>query len=138
MDVKLANLSSPAADYVSNQSTTNSVPDSDGGKSSGVQATKPQDAARSDSNSVTQTKATEPKKELTRDETDLLTETLNKFMDSMNAKLQFVVHDKTHRLMVQVVDPETNKVLKEFPPHELLDTMAAISDYVGTLLDKKV
>ena len=40
--------------------------------------------------------------------------------------------------MDQVVDAKDQRVIKEFLPHELLDTLAAISDYVGILLDKKV
>jgi flagellar protein FlaG len=66
-----------------------------------------------------------------------LTDALNKFMTAMNADLQFAIHEKTKRMMVKLVDIKTQKVLKEFPPHELLDTLAAISEYVGALLDKK-
>ena len=40
--------------------------------------------------------------------------------------------------MVQIVDQSNDKVLKEFPSREFLDTMAAIRDYVGILLDKKI
>jgi flagellar protein FlaG len=58
-------------------------------------------------------------------------------MEALNADLQFVLHEKTNRMMVKIVDIKTQKVLKEFPPHELLDTLAAISEYVGALLDKK-
>lgn len=63
---------------------------------------------------------------------------LNKIMQLVNADLQFEIHEKTQRLMVRLVDVKTDKVLKEFPPHELLDTIAAIRDYIGFLLDKKV
>jgi len=66
-----------------------------------------------------------------------ITEAMNKFMEALNADLQFVLHEKTNRMMVKIVDIKTQKVLKEFPPHELLDTLAAISEYVGALLDKK-
>ena len=41
--------------------------------------------------------------------------------------------------MVQVVDAKSDKVLSENTrPHELLDTVAKISEYVGSLLDKRV
>lgn len=77
------------------------------------------------------------KVELTPEDTKQITEAMNKFMQSLNADLQFSVHEKTKRMMVKLVDIKTSKVLKEFPPHELLDTLAAISEYVGALLDKK-
>lgn len=67
-----------------------------------------------------------------------ITQELNKFLQLMNSDLKFVVHEKTKQLIVQVVDTRTQEVLKEFPPHELLDTIAKIRDYVGVLLDKKV
>lgn len=65
------------------------------------------------------------------------TEDLNKIMQLLNADLQFEIHEETQRMMVRLVDTKTDKVLKEFPPHELLDTLAAIKEYIGVLLDKK-
>lgn len=76
--------------------------------------------------------------ELTNDEMGQVTEELNKFMDKINTDLKFEIHEKTNRVIVQVVDSKDQRVIKEFPPHELLDTLAAISDYIGVLLDKKV
>lgn len=65
------------------------------------------------------------------------TENLNKIMQLVNADLKFEIHEKTQRLMVRLVDTKSDKILKEFPPHELLDTLAAIREYIGILLDKK-
>lgn len=65
------------------------------------------------------------------------TEDLNKIMQLINADLKFEIHEKTQRLMVRLVDTKTDTVLKEFPPHELLDTLGAIREYIGILLDKK-
>lgn len=76
-------------------------------------------------------------REKPKDELDKITDAMNKIMELFNADLKFVLHDKTQRLMVQLVDLKEHKVLKEFPPHQLLDTLAAIRDYVGVLLDKK-
>ncbi len=74
---------------------------------------------------------------LTRDEAEQVTERMNKLMQLMNTDLQFSLHEKTKRLIVQMVDQRDGTVLKEFPPHELLDTIANIQEYVGMLLDKK-
>lgn len=67
-----------------------------------------------------------------------LTEAINKFVKAMDTNIHFKIHKGTDQLMVQVVDQDSNKVLKEFPPSEFLDTIAAIRDYVGILLDKKI
>jgi flagellar protein FlaG len=75
---------------------------------------------------------------LNKENLDSITIALNKFMESLNANIHFKLHDATKELIVQVVDESTQKVLKEFPPHKLLDTIAAIQDRIGVLLDKKV
>lgn len=67
-----------------------------------------------------------------------MTEAMNRFIQAMDANIHFTIHEKSNQLMVQVVDQATNKVLKEFPSSEFLDTIAAIRDYVGILLDKKI
>ncbi|MHB8073706.1 MAG: flagellar protein FlaG [Desulfosporosinus fructosivorans] len=67
-----------------------------------------------------------------------LTKAINEFVKAMDTNIHFKIHEGTDQLMVQVVDQESNKVLKEFPPSEFLDTIAAIRDYVGILLDKKI
>lgn len=66
------------------------------------------------------------------------TEAMNQFFEAMNINIRFQIHQKTNELMVQVVEQANNKVIKEFPSHEFLDTIAAIRSYVGMLLDKKI
>jgi len=74
---------------------------------------------------------------LSRDEAEQVTDKMNKLLELINTDLQFSLHEKTKRLIVQMVDKRDGTVLKEFPPHELLDTIANIQEYVGMLLDKK-
>ena len=76
--------------------------------------------------------------EMSRGEIDKSMGDLNKIMQLVNADLRFTLHEETQRLIVQLIDSKDQKVLKEFPPHELLDTLAAIRNYIGVLLDKKV
>ena len=74
---------------------------------------------------------------LNKNDIENITEGLNDFMQSINTDIKFVLHQRTGTLMVQVVDMEKNKVLREAPPKELLDVLARIRDFVGALLDKK-
>ncbi|TGE39974.1 flagellar protein FlaG [Desulfosporosinus fructosivorans] len=67
-----------------------------------------------------------------------MTEAMNKFVKAIDTNIHFMLHEGTDQLIVQVIDQDSNKVLKEFPPSEFLDTIAAIRDYVGILLDKKI
>lgn len=75
---------------------------------------------------------------LSKENLDNLTAALNKFMQSVNADIHFKLHEGTKEYMVQVVDDKTQAVLREFPPHRLLDTVAAIRDRIGMLLDLKI
>lgn len=65
-----------------------------------------------------------------------VTKEINGIMDSLDVHIQFKLHEKTKRLIVQVIDSRDQSVIKEFPPHQLLDTIAAIRDQIGVLLDK--
>lgn len=75
--------------------------------------------------------------ELDKEKLNQNIEQMNKAMDAFNTDLQFKIHEKTGVLMVLIVNPKTDEVLKEFPPQEFLDTKAKIRDYIGMLLDKK-
>lgn len=74
---------------------------------------------------------------LNREELQGIATELTKFMQSLSTDLQFSIHEKSGRMLVRVVDSRTDEVLKEFPPEELLDTIGAIREYVGALLDRK-
>ena len=74
---------------------------------------------------------------LTKEELETVASDLSNFMKTLNTDIEFSIHERSGRMMVKVVDNKTHDVLKEFPPEELLDTIGAIRDYVGALLDKK-
>jgi len=78
------------------------------------------------------------KKTVNVEELQQMTAAMNQFLQMSNPDMQFAVHEKTDQLMVQFVDTKSGQVLKEFPSHEFLDTVASIRDYVGLLLDKKI
>lgn len=89
---------------------------------------------------VTETKQENPsdQQELSSTEAHKVSKEMNRFMRLLNSNIRFVLHEKTNTLIVQVVDNKDNTILKEFPPHELLDTKAKIREYVGILLDKHI
>ncbi|WP_371372079.1 flagellar protein FlaG [Sporomusa aerivorans] len=95
-------------------------------------------AAGAESVSENNKRMSTEEREMSKAEIEKTTGDMNKIMQLLHANLKFSLHEETQRLMVQLVDIKDNKVLKEFPPHQLLDTLAAIREYVGILLDKKV
>lgn len=78
------------------------------------------------------------KKAVKIEDVQQMTDAMNHFLSVSNANMQVSLHEKTNALMVRFVDTKNGQVLKEFPSHEFLDTMANIREYVGILLDKKV
>ena len=77
----------------------------------------------------------EPEKEKVKVENTV--ESLNKFMDLMSADIRFKIHQKTNRMMVQLISEKDQTVLREYPSKEFLDMIANIREFVGILTDKK-
>jgi len=52
--------------------------------------------------------------------------------------LKFVLHEELNEYYVQVVDNDNNEVLREIPPKKLLDLYAAMAEYLGLLVDRRI
>lgn len=63
---------------------------------------------------------------------------MNDFIQPVNTSLKFVLHEKLNDYYVKVVDDKTDEVIKEIPSKKLMDTYAAMMEFVGLLVDKKV
>ena len=63
---------------------------------------------------------------------------MNSIMETLEEKLSFKLHDDTDRIMTQIIDIQTEEVIKEMPPEEMLDLAAKIHEMVGLILDEKV
>lgn len=49
----------------------------------------------------------------------------------------FGIHDKTNRVTIKIVDKETKKVIKEYPPEKTLDMIAKVWELAGLMVDEK-
>jgi flagellar protein FlaG len=63
---------------------------------------------------------------------------VNEIVDQVKEGLSFQIHEDTEELMIQVIDVNTDEVIKELPPEEMLDLKARIHEMVGILIDEKV
>jgi flagellar protein FlaG len=59
-------------------------------------------------------------------------------VDRSDVRVSTEVHEATGRYIVKVIEGESGKVLREFPPAEYLDVMAALEELGGTLLEEKI
>ena len=68
---------------------------------------------------------------------------LRKAVDEINKKAHnseavYGIHDATNRVTIKIVDKDTKKVLKEYPPEKTLDMIAKVWEMAGLLVDKKL
>ena len=68
---------------------------------------------------------------------------IRKAVDEINKKAHnseavFGIHDATSRVTIKIVDKDTKKVLKEYPPEKTLDMIAKVWEMAGLLVDKKL
>ena len=68
---------------------------------------------------------------------------IRKAVDEINKKAHnseavFGIHDATNRVTIKIVDKDTKKVLKEYPPEKTLDMIEKVWEMAGLLVDKKL
>ena len=68
---------------------------------------------------------------------------IKKAVDEINKKAHnseavFGIHNATNRVTIKIVDKDTKKVLKEYPPEKTLDMIAKVWEMAGLLVDKKL
>lgn len=63
---------------------------------------------------------------------------LNEFLQPSYTSLKFELHDKLNEYYVTVIDDKTQEVVKEIPSKKLLDLYAAMTEFVGLVVDKKI
>lgn len=68
---------------------------------------------------------------------------IKKAVDEINKKTHnseaiFGIHDATNRVTIKIIDKDTKKVLKEYPPEKTLDMIAKVWEMAGLLVDQKL
>lgn len=63
-------------------------------------------------------------------------EAANKIANVFNTTVEFSVHEETGFEMLKIVDSRTNFVIREMPPHEILDMIARMWEAIGVFVDK--
>lgn len=61
-------------------------------------------------------------------------ETLNRFMESSQRNLNFRFDEASGRTIITVVNPQTNEIVRQIPPEELLSLARTMRD-AGMLFD---
>jgi len=72
-----------------------------------------------------------------REDLEKAVEDSNKLIFKDDSHFEFKIHERTGRMMVKLVDTETDELIKEIPPEKILDLVASIWDLVGILVDER-
>ncbi|WP_223821962.1 flagellar protein FlaG [Paenibacillus peoriae] len=51
--------------------------------------------------------------------------------------LEMSVHEKTHQILVKVLNKDTGELIREIPPEKTLDLVAKMMEIAGILVDEK-
>ncbi|MGE7622502.1 flagellar protein FlaG [Viridibacillus sp. NPDC096237] len=102
-----------------------------------IQAPNAKTASKETATEVVLRDSKDSQNELTTKETcERAVNKLNEFMEVHNKNSKFVFHEKLDRYYVQVVDAETEEVVKEIPPKELLDAYYQMQKNFGKIVDE--
>ena len=63
---------------------------------------------------------------------------LQKISDQMGRKLQFNVNKELNKVIVKIVDPDTEQVIKEIPSADIQKLQLRLKEVLGLLVDKKI
>ncbi len=73
---------------------------------------------------------------LTEENVDEMSDALNDLMKKMNYDLEFSYYKDLDRLVMKVVDRNTQETIKQMPPEEMLKTLTNLREWIGVFLDK--
>ncbi|MFP4376390.1 MAG: flagellar protein FlaG [Spirochaetales bacterium] len=69
---------------------------------------------------------------------DGLIQELENISSALNRRLKFSVNRELEQVVVQVVDQETDKVIKELPPEGIQRLYAKMQEALGMLIDEEI
>jgi len=81
---------------------------------------------------------TSPSHLFSNDELENVINGLNELLQPSHTSIRFELHKELNKYYVQVVDVNTQEVVREIPPKKLLDMYAAMMEFVGLLVDRKI
>ncbi|MDQ0231463.1 flagellar protein FlaG [Metabacillus malikii] len=79
-----------------------------------------------------------PYKQPSKEEMEGVIAGINEMLQPANTHIKFELHEKLNEYYVTIVDNNTDEVVREIPSKKWLDIYAAMTDFVGLIVDKKI
>lgn len=77
------------------------------------------------------------KVDISKEDLEEAIKSTNKMIFKDNNRFEFKIHEGTKRMMVKLIDKDTDEIVKEIPSEKILDLVASIWDLVGILVDER-
>lgn len=61
-----------------------------------------------------------------------------KSLEGPQTTLEISIHEKTHDILVKVLNKDTGELIREVPPEKTLDLVAKMMEIAGILVDEKI
>jgi flagellar protein FlaG len=69
---------------------------------------------------------------------NVIAEDLERISSTLNKKLVFSVDHESHEILIKVIDPQTDRVVKILPPEELRRLHHKIKEAIGVLFNELI
>ena len=63
---------------------------------------------------------------------------LEKIISQFNRRFKISLDENINRIVVKVIDAETDKIIKEIPPEEIQHLLANLKEMMGLLVDERI
>ena len=77
--------------------------------------------------------------QLSEEEISQAVDDIHERLNAMGSSLKFGLHvdEKSESIVIQLKDPSSGEMVRQFPPEELLELQSKLDDLVGLLYDAK-
>lgn len=98
-----------------------------------------ENAVKAQSQAVKVQNSTEEKKDIiTKEKLTEAIESINEFLNIQHKASKFVFHEGLDKYYVQLVDTDTEEVIKEIPPERLLNSFYEMKKLAGIIVDERI
>jgi flagellar protein FlaG len=75
---------------------------------------------------------------LSQSDLEKIIKEMNQFIQIFNSRIAFELDKDTGKTILKIIDPQTNEVIRQIPPEELLRISKRISELLGLIINARV
>ncbi len=75
---------------------------------------------------------------LSQSDLERIVKEINQFIQIFNSKIAFEIDKDTGKTILKIIDSQTNEIIRQIPPEELLRISKRISELLGLIINARV